>query len=374
MMDSIIELRNELHENAEPSLRETNTKKILLAFIRNHTNLEVRDCGLWFYAVYRADSNAKNIAFRADFDAVMCSDGKARHLCGHDGHSACLAGAAIRIEQTAPHINVYFIFQPAEETGEGAVLCCELFEKCRIDAIYGFHNIPSFAEKEVLLLPHTFACASTGMEISLTGRQSHAAYPEQGYNPAVAISRLVLYMDSLLKKPHDGIVLGTVIGIETGSTAYGVSAGEGVLRLTLRAEHQKEYDDLCDSIAAYAMQTAAEEKLLCSIRKTEEFPATVNDAGSTEKVRKAAEHLGLSVRYPEEPFRWSEDFGHYLLHTKGAFFGVGCGTEYAGLHTEHYCFQDSIIETVIRLFTEIVLQEENETAWDSCSGLNSQNL
>ena len=36
------------------------------------------------------------IAFRADFDAVVCQDGCARHLCGHDGHSAILAGLAVR--------------------------------------------------------------------------------------------------------------------------------------------------------------------------------------------------------------------------------------------------------------------------------------
>ena len=68
----------------------------------------------------------------------------------------------------------------------------------------------------------TFACASTGMEIRLTGAPSHAAYPEQGRNPA-----LLIYLQELLQKPHRGIVLGTVIGVELGSKSYGLSAEKG---------------------------------------------------------------------------------------------------------------------------------------------------
>ena len=60
------------------------------------------------------------IAFRADFDAVVCQDGCAHHLCGHDGHSAILAGLALALEGIATSRDVYLIFQPAEETGQGA--------------------------------------------------------------------------------------------------------------------------------------------------------------------------------------------------------------------------------------------------------------
>ena len=357
MTDKIINLRKKLHENAEPSLMETNTKHILMEFIRDNTNLEIIDCGMWFYAVYRAENGKKNIAFRADFDAVLCSDGKARHLCGHDGHSACLAGFASEIEKTAPPVNVYFIFQPAEEIGKGAEMCCEIFRNCRIDEIYGFHNIPNYAENEILLLKKTFACASTGMEITLTGKPSHAAYPEQGVNPSAAISEIILYTNEYLKVQRRGIVLGTVIGADIGSSSYGVSADKGVLRLTLRAEYQEEYDNLIRAVSDFAEKTAEKENLSCKIKLIEEFPATENHSESVDKVRKTAEILGLSVSYPTEPFRWSEDFGHYLKYTKGAFFGIGCGINHTGLHTENYVFNDNIIETAIRLFAEIAMTE-----------------
>jgi len=168
-------------------------------------------------------------------------------------------------------------------------------------------------------------------------------------------------VNSLLQEQHRGIVLGTVIGVDIGSSSYGVSADKGVLRLTLRAEYQEEYDNLLEAVTSYAKAIAENENLRCEIQLIEEFPSTENHAESVKKVRTAAEHLGLSVSYPSEPFRWSEDFGHYLKHTNGAFFGIGCGLGHAGLHTEDYVFNDNIIETAIQVFTEIARIEGNHT-------------
>ena len=53
---------------------------------------------------------------------MVCQDGCARHLCGHDGHSGILAGLALALEGIATSRDVYLIFQPAEETGQGAAL------------------------------------------------------------------------------------------------------------------------------------------------------------------------------------------------------------------------------------------------------------
>ena len=58
--------------------------------------------------------------------------------------------------------------------------------------------------------------------------------------------------------------------------------------------------------------------------------------------------------YIAEPFRWSEDFGYYLQRTRGAFIGVGCGRDHAGLHTMEYEFEDGIIGTAIDLYKELV--------------------
>lgn len=353
-MNCIRNLRKKLHNNPEASMHEIKTKKILMDFVRENTSLDVVDMGNWFYAYYKSANSAKSIAFRADYDAVLCDDGMAKHLCGHDGHSAILAGFALELEALEPEADVYLIFQPGEETGEGAKICKKLLEEENISEIYGFHNIPGWEENTVLLLSDTFACASTGMEIEVNGAASHAAYPEQGKNPAKLLANVILHMEELLNKTHNGIVLGTVIGVNIGSKSYGVSAGNGVLRLTLRAEHQEEYDALIRDISSFAKTNALNEQMKCDIRFIEEFPATVNSRDLVTKLETLCKEQGLSIAYPTEPFRWSEDFGHYLIGTKGVFFGIGCGKEHPGLHTDTYEFNDAIIETAICIYKMIV--------------------
>ncbi|MDO4491519.1 MAG: M20/M25/M40 family metallo-hydrolase [Lachnospiraceae bacterium] len=354
-LDLIISLRRELHNCPEPSLQETKTKMLLMNFIREHTTkLQLVDRGDWFYCLKRGADSGEAVAFRADYDAVLCGDGVPRHLCGHDGHSAVLAGFALLLDRMQTDRDCYLIFQPAEEIGMGAKLCASLIKEGKIGEIYGFHNIPGYDCGEVLLRTHTFACASTGLEIKLTGKQSHAAYPDQGNNPAGAIAEIIQKMHALVAENHKGIVLGTVIGIDLGGDSYGVSAGEGTLRLTLRAEYQDEYEAFVSGMETFSRTLVADAGLQCSITRIEEFPATTNDSSCVEKVKKAVEGLHLEALYPEEPLRWSEDFGHYLMLTRGAYFGVGCGRNHPALHTVEYEFEDSIMETVIRVYSELL--------------------
>ncbi|MGM9583173.1 MAG: M20 family metallopeptidase [Phascolarctobacterium sp.] len=352
----ILELRQKLHALAEPSMSEYKTKALLMEFLRQHTSLELVDCGSWFYA-YHAGAGGTGeqgaIALRADFDAVVCEDGCARHLCGHDGHSAILAGVALALESLKISRDVYFIFQPGEETGQGAALCSQLLVEHDIKEVYGMHNIPGFAENEVLLAEGTFACASTGMELVFEGAPAHAAYPEQGKNPALLIAEIITYLQQLIAEPHGGVFLGTVIGVDLGSKSYGLAAEKGVLCLTLRAELQDEYDALVESIKKKALQGAAAQGMQCSIKYIEPFPATVNNKSCVEKVQQAAELVGLKTSFLQEPMRWSEDFGYYLQKAPGAFFGMGCGKQHAGLHTAAYEFNDAVIDAAVALFLQL---------------------
>ena len=352
--DEIRTLRSRLHRIPEPAFHETQTKAMLMDFCSGIPEMEVTDRGEWFYCRRKGKDPENAIAFRADFDAVAGTDGSVGHFCGHDGHAAILAGFGKYLAELPPERTVYLIFQPAEEIGKGAQKCADLLAEKGIREIYGFHNIPGFPKNSILLREGTFACASTGMEITITGAPSHAAYPEDGRNPAKVIAELILHLDAYLQQPHRGVVLGTVIGVELGSSAYGVSAGKGILRLTLRAEEPEEYDQLLHSVCETAKKKSESQGMTCRIRYEDPFPATVNKSACVRKVEKAAEQLGLALCRPSEPFRWSEDFGYYLQKTDGAFFGVGDGETHPQLHTAEYEFPDGIVETVIRIYARLL--------------------
>lgn len=379
IIEQIMELRKQLHRIPEHSMQEVKTKQLLMDFLKSHTALEIVDHGAWFYAVKRAydrvtTENDKTfdvsevaaeipeqmteykppIAFRADMDAVCGKDGKPGHFCGHDGHSSVLCGLGLYLDSGKEPLaqDVYLIFQPAEEIGKGAELCRSLIKEKHIGEIYGFHNIPGKPLGTVLVKDGTFACASTGLEIHMTGTPSHAAYPEAGRNPGYALARLLLQIEELTEHFNEtrGFVRMTLIGMELGSKNYGVAASDGYLRLTVRSEGEQVFHDYLAEIRKLAEVMAQKEDLELSIKEIERFPSTDNHTEQVQKIRACAASQQIPYIELPEPMRWSEDFGWYLQETKGAFFGIGDGEDYAQLHTEHFEFPDAILETVVTMF------------------------
>ena len=357
-LDKITALRKELHANAEGSGNEVKTQVILKDFLKENTSLEIIEKGKWFYAVKRGVAGGKRIAFRADMDGVSSPEGYVAHMCGHDGHSAVLAGLGLWLEENETDKTVFLLFQHGEETGEGAKECKIMLEEEKVDEIYGFHNIPAHPLGAVLLRENTFACASKGMTIKLTGKPSHAAYPELGVNPAFVIGELIIKIPEILNPDnYQKMVLCTIIKVAVGDDAFGVSASRGELLLTIRGELEEDLEKLQRTIENLVIENAKEQYLEYEISYSEEFPATINDTTCIERVKKACENAEIPTKILEVPFRWSEDFGHYLKGTKGAFFGIGDGEDYAGLHTENYEFPDAIIDRAIEVFGSIVQSE-----------------
>lgn len=352
--EEIRALRHLLHENAEHSGCEKKTKEILMNFLKEHTDLELIDRGSWFYGKKSGTGQGKT-ALRADFDAVAAPDGTARHLCGHDGHSAVLAGTALVLAGVETADTVYFIFQHGEENGTGGAVCSRLLKEEGIDEVYGLHNIPGFPKNAVLVRENTFACASVGMTIHFEGKPSHAAYPESGKNPGAATGAVLTMAGELVEKQDwQGMVLCTPICVEMGEPAFGVSASDSRIMFTIRAACEKDMEKLKEAVEAFCREQAGRYGLQVSVSYQEAFPDTVNDAACTQKVRRAARAAGLAVVEPAQPFRWSEDFGYYLKETRGAFFGIGDGEEYPQLHTESYEFPDEIIPAAIQMFLALL--------------------
>lgn len=347
----ICALRLALHNCPERSGQESRTKAMLMDFLAGHTSLELCPCGTGFYAAHREREAGKpSVALRADYDALPLSGGGAAHLCGHDGHAAALCGAALSVEGKRLDRNVFFLFQPAEETGAGALECLELFQKEQVDQIYGAHNLPGFPLGQVLTRPGTFACASQGVTLSFLGRPTHAAYPEYGLSPAQGVGRLLCALPELAQSArHGGMTLCTVIGAKMGERSFGTAASQAEVWLTLRAERDEDLALLSAEILRLAGSLAAEYGLTFDHRVQDVFPATVN---SPDCARQVLELCGGRVL--ETPMRWSEDFGYYLRRCPGAFFGVGAGESCPPLHTEDYQYPDALLEPTMAAFRAIL--------------------
>lgn len=363
------QLRHELHAHPELSNQEGWTKAHLMGFLREHTkNLEIVDKGNWFYAAYRAGADKPGVAFRADFDAVPVEDRcdvpyvstvpGVGHKCGHDGHSASLAALALEIDQCGADKNVFFLFQHAEETGDGAKECVELFRDEHVDEIFGFHNRPGIPLGSVQIKEGCFYCASKGMIISYQGTPSHASMPELGKNPAYAISNLIQLLPSLTDPAqYKGLVLATIIQVDVGERAFGTQASQGQLLLTIRGQYEEEMLRLQNALEERAKQEAEEQGLTLEISYCDVFPSTVSRKESNDKLRRACAELGIPLRELTVPFRSSEDFGHYTKQIPGAFFEIGSGESCAELHTVGMDFPDEIIPVAVKIYRKLL--EEN---------------
>lgn len=360
-LDLVKQLRHELHQHPELSNQEVWTKQYLIEFLKEHTELEIVDNGAWFFAVYRAGENKKNIAFRADFDALPMPEvidiphasqfPGISHKCGHDGHSASLAGFALEIDQQGADKNIFFLFQHAEETGDGAAQCAAFIKENNIEEIFAYHNMSGMAFKSVNVMDGNVHCASKGMTIHMEGAPAHASQPENGINPSFAIATMIGAIPELISpENYNGLVLCTVVQVNIGERAFGISASKGELLLTIRALHEAELEKLQTNLEELALAQAEVYGLKVNFSYNDAFPETVNHKESSDKIRNVCQNKGIPVVEMTEAFRASEDFGHYLKLTKGAMCFIGNGEEYPHIHTYEYDFRDELIETAVELF------------------------
>lgn len=351
-------LQKQLHNCPRLSGSEEDTIAKLEQFMQMHTALRISNLGNRMVAYYEGKPGAETVAFRADVDAIPGENGP-YHGCGHDGHSAVLAGLGLWLEEQKPEKNVLLLFQNSEETGEGAKPLRDfVFPRVKIDRIYGLHNLPGWPEGVILSRKGTFACASRGFIAEITGRQSHAAYPEQGKNPAQLLSRVVLELPEMQKRAKnsdfDGLLLSTVVALEVGSENFGVSAGNGKLCLTLRSTDLEILDRFEAILRQQLEQKCAEEGMQVRFELRDAFPDTVSDSVLHDDALQRWSKAGLHRQELLEPMRWSEDFGWYLKEKPGVFFGVGAGEQWPGLHTPEYEFNDRILEPAIAAFAALI--------------------
>jgi metal-dependent amidase/aminoacylase/carboxypeptidase family protein len=256
------------------------------------------------------------------------------------------------------------LFQPAEENGMGAeaVLKDPLFQELNFDFVFALHNMPGFEKNEIVLKENIFNANVKSIIIKLHGKTAHAAEPEKGHNPALAIADILYYSaKETHNKPEDeDFFLITPIHVNMGELAYGISAGEGEVHLTIRSWDLNLLDKKCDELVNFIKRTCFINKLQVDISWTQVFFANKNDNAAIDFVRNAAIENKLNIHEKTDPFKWGEDFGLFTQKHKGAMFGLGAGIDTPALHNPDYDFPDDITAAGVQQFYQII-QEINKT-------------
>jgi metal-dependent amidase/aminoacylase/carboxypeptidase family protein len=245
------------------------------------------------------------------------------------------------------------LFQPAEETGEGAarVLADPAFARLAPDWAFAIHNLPGFPAGRVLVREGCFAAGSAGLVVRLRGRTSHAAHPELGRSPAAATARLALDLEGLSRPedPTGPVALCTVIHVRVGGPAFGTTPGDAEVMATVRSDDAGTLSALRTRCEELARAHASSSALELQLEWREVFPPTVNHTDAVARVTAAARTVGLDVDIVSRPFRWSEDFGHVTGRCRGALVGLGAGKDHPPLHAPDYDFPDALLDSGVAL-------------------------
>lgn len=366
-MSELIAFRHELHRFPEISNEEEHTAQRVVDFLAdtNPGNVITNLGGYGVALVYDSDEPGPTILFRSELDALPIEEvsqiphrstvaGKS-HMCGHDGHTAILAALARQFGRQKPaRGKVVLMFQPAEETGNGAagVVSDPRYDDIRPDFAFSLHNLPGTPLGHVRLKPGVVNCASRGMRITLEGKTAHSSMPETGISPMWAIATLMPALVGLGSGSFndDEFSMVTVTHVSMGEPVFGIAPGHAELRITLRTRLDERMAALCADAEAMAQEAASRNGLTAAFDYHEIFVASINAPEAVEHLRTALDAEGISHDEAELPMRASEDFGTFGHGAKSAMLFLGAGTDHPQLHNPDYDFPDDLIEIGAHIF------------------------
>lgn len=362
--------RRDLHRRPEISGEEVETAKTIVAALQklNPTRILTNLGGHGVAAVFDSNVAGPTVLFRAELDALPIPEltdvpwksevaGKG-HLCGHDGHMTMLLGLG-RLIARNPITNgrVVLMFQPAEEDGSGAraVVADPAFAEIAPDLAFAIHNEPGRPFGHVSTRVGLINCASQGLAIHLAGKTAHAAEPEMGRSPALAIAELIPALGALGTGGtlDQSFRLVTVTHAHLGKPTFGIAPSEGLIYATLRAADDTAMAEMIEAARSIAREAAAFAGLEISLTDHDTFAASVNDHEATSIAQKAMSSIGITHSEEGLPMRASEDFGVFGWGAKAAMLCLGSGVDYASLHNPDYDFPDDLIPIGVAIFDRI---------------------
>lgn len=379
--DRLVQMRRHIHQYPELGYKEVNTAKYLAGILREE-GIEVRENvgGTGLVATIVGAAPGRTIALRADMDALPVHEKTGKpyaskipgvsHACGHDAHSAILAGTAILLQNHRRQIagTVKCIFQAAEECPPwGGVLPMiedGILENPKVDAIYALHVTPDLPVGQLGVASGLAMAASDRAEIKIIGSGGHGSAPQQTVDAVLVAAHVVVALQSIVSRntaPYVPAVLS--VGLLRAGSRYNVIADTAYLDCTVRTvdSHtrqlmQEKIEQIVDGVTR-AMGARYE------LRYTPGYPPATNHAQQVEMVVKAAEAtLGAgSVRLFEQPSLTGEDFAHFLERVPGAFFWLGSrlsnGQKQYPAHHPGFDIDEAALPLGVALYCQLIEQE-----------------
>ncbi len=357
------EWRRDLHAHPELSMQEFRTSATVQEKLKSFGVDEIITgmATTGVVGVICGGSSTRAIGLRADMDALPINEEtglphasqtlNVMHACGHDGHTTMLLGAAKYLAETRNFDGtVYLIFQPAEEFEAGADKMVKdgLFEKCPMDMVFGLHNWPQAPAGTFIWRTGDVMAAVAWIDITITGKGSHGAFPHQGVDAVVVAANIVNALQTIVSRNMEPIQGGVVsIGHISGGDAYNILPERVVMKGTARWFRPEVGEVIEKGVHRLAKGIAESFGATAEVKFSRHAPATVNDEDATALAVAVANTISgeARVKHMPSPTMGGEDFAYMLNEKQGAYLmlGGGRGPDEPLLHHPRYDFNDEIL-------------------------------
>jgi amidohydrolase len=339
IMDGLEELYRDIHAHPELSMQEHRTAAKAAERLKGAGYAVTTGVGGTGVVGLLANGEGPTVMLRADMDALPVREATGlpyastetatdpaghevpvMHACGHDMHVTWLAGATALLAGARDdwHGTVLAVFQPAEETAQGARAMIDdgLFDDFpKPQVILGQHVMPAPAGA-IGYRPGTTQAAADSLEVRLFGRGAHGSMPESSVDPVVMAAATVLRLQTIVSREiAAGQAAVVTIGALQAGTKDNVIPDEALLKLNVRTFDEQVRAHVLDAIRRIveAEATASAAPRPPEITATEHYPLTVNDPERTARVAAALRGRFGDDRVHElaAPVSASEDFGSF---------------------------------------------------------------
>jgi amidohydrolase len=372
-LPELLALRRHLHAHPELSGNEHQTAALVAGELRG-LGWQVREgVGRTGVVAELGPEGAPLVALRVDLDALPVEErtGLAyasrhqglMHACGHDIHTTVGLGVARLLAPLAEQLpaRVRLLFQPAEETAQGAAWMLADGAMDGVEALFGVHVFPSLPVGSIGVRSGSLTAAAGELEVEVLGEGGHGARPHQSTDAIWIAARVVSGLQEAISRRLDALHPVVVsFGRIEGGKAFNVIADHVRLLGTVRCLDLEVHAQLPGWIEDTVQALCAGHGGEARVRYRCISPPVHNDPALTQLVAATAEDLlgRANVRWLEQPSLGAEDFAQLQRDVPSTMFRLGvAGPEGCSpLHSNSFTPDEGCLAVGIQVLTASLLR------------------